>query len=67
MNDDKSYTPPIFIAVWVNSLGHMDVVGLFKTATELEDFSQTCYDPSVFIYRLGTDFLVDGHTEASKR
>ena len=63
----EEYKPPIFIAVWINSLGHMDVVGLFKTTTEMENFSQSCYDSSVFIYRLGTDFLVDGHTEASRR
>lgn len=39
------------------------IVAKFKDSEELDAFSQMCTDENVYIYRRGTDFLVDGHTE----
>jgi hypothetical protein len=38
----------------------------FKCAEAMDDFSKACTDRDVFIYRLGTDYLLDGHTEGSR-
>jgi hypothetical protein len=47
-----------YIAVIANT-----IIGEFCSAAELDEYSLSCTDENVFIYRLGTDFLTDGHTE----
>jgi hypothetical protein len=59
-NEQKT-APAAYIAVCGR-----DIIEEFPDSSSMDEYSRTCTDPTVLIYRLGTDALLDGHTEGCR-
>jgi hypothetical protein len=59
---------PLYVAIrYSGPVGVGELIRTFHSATDMDNYSRACEDEDVYIYRLGTDFLTDGHTEGTRR